>query len=288
MDFVAVLLIELVYAVSNLILIGLGLAVMFGMMRVINLAHGEFMMLGGYVTIVSVQNGISIFIAMLVLSPLLVGLFGLLCERLIIRHLYGRLIDTMLASWGLSLLIIGLVTIVFGNTITGVSAPISGFVLGEYQINGYNFFIIVMTLFLLLFMYVVLKWTKIGLIARGAMENSDMTSAMGFNPDRIYMFTFFIGSALSGLAGAILSPIIGVVPTSGGIYIAKAFITVIVGGPAVVTGLLSSATLLGLVNQFFTFVQTSVIGELSILVVAVILLRIFPKGITGYYFKGRM
>ena len=288
MDFAAVVLVEMIYAVSNLVLIGLGLAVMFGMMRVINLAHGEFMMLGGYATIVSVHNGIPIFIAMLVIAPLFVGIVGLVCERLIIRHLYGRLIDTMLASWGLSLLIIGVTTIIFGNTTTGVSTPISGFVFGDYQINGYNFFVIVMTSLLLILMYCVLKWTKIGLIARGSMQNADMASAMGFNPDRIYMLTFFVGSFLSGLAGAILSPIVGVVPTSGGIYIAKAFITVIAGGPAVVTGLLSSATLLGTVNQVFTFLQTSVIGEVSLLVVAVILLRMFPKGITGYYFKGRM
>ena len=142
MDLTIVIAVEMLYAVASLILIGAGLAVVFGMMRVINLAHGEFMMLGGYATITAVNLGVNIFVAMLIVAPIVVGLIGLVVERLVIRHLYGRLVDTMLATWGLSLLLIGLVTMIFGNTTTGVSTPISGFAVGGYQINGYNFFII--------------------------------------------------------------------------------------------------------------------------------------------------
>ena len=142
MDLAAIFVIEFAYAIASLVLISAGLAVVFGMMRVINLAHGEFMMLGGYATILSVNSGINIYVAMLVIAPLTVGVIGLLVERLVIRHLYGRLIDTMLATWGISLLLIGLVTMIFGNTTTGIPTPIEGFQLGAYQINGYNFFII--------------------------------------------------------------------------------------------------------------------------------------------------
>ena len=288
MDLSFVILVEMLYAIASLILIGAGLAVVFGMMKVINLAHGEFMMMGGYATITAVGLGVNVFIAMLIIAPLIVGLIGLIVERLVIRHLYGRLVDTMLATWGLSLFFIGLTTMIFGNTITGISTPIPGFAVGNYQINGYNFFIIVVSALLLIGILLVLKTTRAGLIARGAMQRSDMAATLGYSPDRIYMATFFCGSALSGLAGAVLAPLVGLVPTSGGAYIAKAFITVIAGGPSLVAGLLSSAGFFGVVSQVFTFAISPVIGEVALLIAAVVLLRLLPQGITGRFFKGRL
>ncbi|MVO17065.1 ABC transporter permease subunit [Parasedimentitalea huanghaiensis] len=288
MDLSVVILVEMLYAVASLVLISAGLAVVFGMMKVINLAHGEFMMMGGYATITAVNLGVNVFVAMLVVAPITVGLIGLVVERLVIRHLYGRLVDTMLATWGLSLFFIGVATMIFGNTTTGISTPIPGFSIGSYQINGYNFFIIVVAIALVIGMLVILKSTRAGLIARGTMQRSDIAAALGYSPDRIYMATFFCGSALSGLAGAVLAPLVGLVPTSGGAYIAKAFITVIAGGPSLVAGLLSSAGLFGLVNQIFTFAISPVIGEVALLVSAVILLRLLPQGVTGKFFKGKL
>jgi len=137
-------------------------------------------------------------------------------------------------------------------------------------------------------MFTLLKGTRAGLIARGAMQRSDMAAALGYSPDRIYMATFFCGSALSGLAGAVLAPLVGLVPTSGGAYIAKAFITVIAGGPSLIAGLFSSAGFFGIVNQIFTFAISPVIGEVALLVAAVVLLRLLPQGITGKFFKGKL
>ena len=288
MDLTVVILVEMLYAVASLILISAGLAVVFGMMKVINLAHGEFMMLGGYATITAVNLGVNIFLAMLIIAPIVVGLIGLITERLVIRHLYGRLVDTMLATWGLSLFFIGLATMIFGNTTTGISTPIPGFTIGNYQINGYNFFIIVVAGLLLIGMLTILKSTRAGLIARGAMQRSDMAAALGYSPDRIYMATFFCGSALSGLAGAVLAPLVGLVPTSGGAYIAKSFITVIAGGPSLIAGLFTSAGFFGIVNQVFTFAISPVIGEVALLVAAVVLLRLLPQGITAKFFKGKL
>jgi len=258
------------------------------MMKVINLAHGEFMMMGGYATITAVNAGVNVFVAILVIAPLIVGLIGLIVERLVIRHLYGRLVDTMLATWGLSLFLVGLATMIFGNTTTGISTPIPGFAVGAYQVNGYNFFIIVVSALMVLAMLAVLRGTRAGLIARGTMQRADMAAALGYSPDRIYMATFFCGSALSGLAGAVLAPLVGLVPTSGGAYIAKAFITVIAGGPALIAGLVSSATSFGVINQIFTFAVSPVIGEVALLVAAVVLLRLMPQGITGRFFKGKL
>lgn len=288
MDLSFVILVEMLYAVATLVLISAGLAVVFGMMKVINLAHGEFMMMGGYATITAVNLGVNVFVAMLIIAPLIVGLIGLVVERLVIRFLYGRLVDTMLATWGLSLFFVGIVTMIFGNTTTGISTPIPGFAVGNYQINGYNFFIIVVSIVLIALLYAVLKGSRAGLIARGAMQRSDMAAALGYSPDRIYMATFFCGSALSGLAGAVLAPLVGLVPTSGGAYIAKAFITVIAGGPSLIAGLISSAGSFGFVSQIFTFAISPVMGEVALLVCAVILLRLMPQGITGRFFKGKL
>jgi branched-chain amino acid transport system permease protein len=285
MDFFFVIVIEILYAVASLVLISIGLAVVFGMMKVINLAHGEFMMMGGYTAITAVKLGVNVFVAILIVAPVVVGLIGLVVERLVIRHLYGRLVDTMLATWGLSLFFIGCVTMIFGNTTTGISTPIPGFTLGDYQINGYNFFIILVAAGLLVAISLVLRTTRVGLIARGTMQRPDMASALGYSPDRIYMATFFCGSALSGLAGAVFAPMVGLVPASGGAYIAKAFITVISGGPALVAGLISSAGAFGLVNQVFTFWVSPVFGEVALLVAAIVLLRLLPQGITGRFFK---
>lgn len=288
MDLAVVILVEILYAIASLVLISAGLAVVFGMMKVINLAHGEFMVMGGYAAITAVGLGVNIFIAMLVVAPLVVGLVGLVAERLIFRHLYGRLVDTMLASWGLSLVFIGAFKMIFGNTTTGISAPIAGFTVGAYQINGYNFFIILVAAALLAAMLAVLKGTRAGLVARGAMQRSDMAAALGYSPERIYMATFFAGSALSGLAGAVLAPLVGLMPTAGAAYIAKAFITVIAGGPSLIAGLLSGATTFGLVNQIFSFAVSPVVGEVALLVAAVILLRLLPRGLTSRFFRGRL
>ena len=285
MDYAGVVSLEILYMIAFLALTSAGLAIVFGMMRVINLAHGEFVMLGGYTTIACYNNDINIYFAMVVVAPVVVGLVGLIVERTIIRFLYGRIVDTMLATWGLSLLLIGLVTLIFGNTAVSVPAPVSGYQLGEYQMGGYNLFIILITVALVLVMWAVLRFTRAGLIARGAMQGPDVVSALGYDPRKIYMYTFTAGAALSGLAGGVLAPLTGLLPSSGGAYIAKAFITVITGGAAVVSGTLSSAIIFGTVNQLVSFAAHPVIGELAMLVLAIILLRLMPKGITGRFFR---
>ena len=285
MDYAAVVLLEILYMIAFLALISAGLAVVFGMMRVINLAHGEFVMIGGYTTIASIQAGIDIWFAMLVLSPLVVGIIGLIVERIVIRHLYGRMIDTMLATWGLSLLMVGLVTLIFGNTAVSVPAPIQSYQVGAYQMGGYNLFIIGIAILLVLLLWLVLRYTRLGLVARGAMQNTEVASSLGYNPQKIYMWTFAAGAALSGLAGGVMAPLTGLLPSSGSLYIAKAFITVITGGATIISGTLASATIFGTINQIVSFGSTPVIGEIAMLALAIILLRLMPQGITGRFFK---
>jgi urea transport system permease protein len=285
MDYAAVVTLEIVYMIAFLVLTSAGLAIVFGMMRVINLAHGEFVMIGGYTTIAAAKAGVNIYVAMLVLSPIVVGLVGLVIERLVVRFLYGRMIDTMLATWGLSLLLVGLVTLIFGNTAVSVPAPIPGYQLGSYQMGGYNLFIIAVTVLLLIGLWLVLRYTRLGLIARGAMQSAEVSSALGYNTGAVYMWTFTAGAALSGLAGGVLAPLTGLLPSSGGAYIAKAFITVITGGASVIAGVVTSSLIFGAIDQVASFAYTPVIGEIAMLALAIVLLRLMPQGITGRFFR---
>jgi branched-subunit amino acid ABC-type transport system permease component len=284
-DLVALLAIQVLYAIASLALISVGLAIIFGMMKVINLAHGEFLMLGGYAAIEATRFGINIWIAMLVVAPIVVGAIGMIVERAIIRWLYGRIVDTMLATWGLSLFLVGLTTAIFGNTTVGLSAPLGSFEIGRYRTSGYTLFVIAVAIVVLVGVLATLRYTRAGLIARGTMQNGAMAAALGVNPSRVYSVTFGIGAALTGLAGGVLAPVSGVFPTIGVAYVAKSFITVIGGGAAIVTGTATASALFGAINQLATYATTPVFGEVALLAAAIVLIRILPQGVTGRFFR---
>jgi len=288
MDLAAIVAIQVLYAIASLVIVSAGLAVIFGMMKVINLAHGEFLMLGGYSVVMAVQFGINLWIAIFIVAPIAVGLVGIVLERLVIRRLYGRMVDTMLATWGLSLLLIGIVTSVFGNTTAGISTPLGNFAIGGYSVSVYTLLIIAVAIVLGLALRGVLTKTQFGLIARGTMQNPAMADALGISPSKVYSATFAVGAALSGLAGGLLAPLTGVVPTMGAAFVAKAFITVIGGGPAILTGLASASGFFGAINQVATFLSTPVFGEVALLLAAIVMLRLLPQGITGRFFKGSL
>jgi branched-subunit amino acid ABC-type transport system permease component len=285
-DLIVALALQVVYGIAHLVLISLGLAIIFGMMRVINLAHGEFLMLGGYTVVVSTNHGVNLWLAMLVLAPLVVGIIGIIVERALIQFLYGRMVDTLLATWGLSLLFIGLVTTIFGaQTGTTIAPPLGAVHIGDYSISTYELLLIVITIVLSLAVYAVLRLTKLGLMARATMQSADMASTLGVSTKRIYMITFGLGAAVSGLAGGLLAPLTGVLPTIGATYIAKAFITVISGGAAILAGTTSASVLLGGINGIASYFTGPTIGEVALLVAAIVLLRLMPRGITGRYFR---
>ncbi len=288
MDLATIVVIQVLYGIASLVIVSAGLAVIFGMMKVINLAHGEFMMLGAYATLGALKIGINLWIAIFVAAPVVVGLIGVVLERLVIRRLYGRMIDTMLATWGLSLLLVGIVTTAFGNTTAGISTPLGSFTVGAYSVSVYTLLIIGVAVVLGLALRAVLLKTQLGLIARGTMQNPAMADALGISPSRVYMVTFAVGAALSGLAGGLLAPLTGVVPTMGGAFIAKAFITVIGGGPAILAGLVGASSFFGAINQIAAFLTTPVFGEVALLLAAIVMLRLLPQGITGRFFKGSM
>ena len=285
MDFVAVTAFGILYAIATLILLALGLAVIFGMMGVINLAQAEFLMVGAYTVLIATAHGASVWIGIAV-APVVVGLLGLVIERTIIRFLYGRILDTMLATWGLSLGLVGLVTLVFGPTTEGIATPLGHVIIGRYRLSEYSVFVILMAFAGLGLTYAVFNYTRFGLVARATMQNDTMVSALGVNPARVYMGTFAFGAALAGLGGAVIAPLTGVVPTLGLAFIAKIFITVIVGGPVILLGTTTSGAVLGLVESLVSYSSTPIYGQVAMLAVAIILLRLLPQGISGFWRRG--
>jgi branched-chain amino acid transport system permease protein len=255
------------------------------MLRVINFAHGEFLMMGGYAFVMLTNLGLNMWVAMLFGAPLIVGLVGLVIERLVIRHLYGRTIETILATWGLSLFLIGLASTTLGYFQMGVTPPFGSVQIGRYREGGYSFFVIGIAVVSFAAIYLFLRRSRWGLIARATMQNPEMASALGVARDRVYAVTFFAGAAFTGLAGAVMAPVSGVVPTTGIAYIARAFITVITGGATVITGTMAASAIFGTVSQVTAFLSRPVIGEAALLLTAVILLRFLPAGITPRFLR---
>jgi len=285
MDFVAVTAFGIVYTIATLILLALGLAVIFGMMGVINLAQAEFLMVGAYTVLIVTAHGASVWVGIAV-APVVVGLLGLVIERTIIRFLYGRILDTMLATWGLSLGLVGLVTLVFGPTTEGIATPLGHVTVGEYRLSVYSVFVILMAFAVLGLSYGLFNYTRFGLVARATMQNPNMVSALGVNPARVYMGTFAFGAALAGLGGGVMAPLTGVVPTLGLAFIAKIFITVIVGGPVILLGTTTAGVVLGLVESLVSYGSTPIYGQVAMLAFAIILLRLLPQGISGFWRRG--
>ena len=285
MDYAVILFLQVVISIATLALISFGLAIVFGMMRIINLAHGEFLMLGGYAAVIATHRGVNLWLAIFVVAPTVVGVLGFIIERLIIRRLYDRMLDTMLATWGISLMLIGAVTVIFGTNMSGIAMPLGSIPIGRFSIGAYNLLIVGVVVALLLLTWLALCKTDFGLIARGAMQNRQMAAALGIDPGKTYAITFVIGAAVTGLSGALLAPITGVAPTIGALYIAKAFITVISGGAAMLTGTTTASTLLGGIDTGVSFAFNPVLGDVALLVAAVILLRLLPQGITGRFFR---
>ncbi len=272
--------ISLLTSVALLVIISVGLAVIFGMMGVINLAHGEFLMLGAFFTLSAQRAGLNIWLAMLVAAGG-VGVVGLVVERLLIRFLYGRLAATMLATWGLSLILIQAVVLIYGPATQGIPTPLGNFKMGRYSVSEYNLVLIAAAVALLALVYWVFTRTRYGTMARAATQLPHMASSIGINARQVNMLTFAFGAALAGAGGALLAPLVGVVPSMGQAYVSRAFMTVVVGGPGVLTGTASAAGLLGSVDSITSNLTTSFLGTAALLVVAIVLLRVLPTGISG-------
>jgi urea transport system permease protein len=281
---------------SVLLLAAIGLAITFGVMGVINMAHGEMVMLGAYTTFV-VQEVIrarnpalfnySLAIA-IPLAFLVAGFVGILIERGIIRFLYGRPLETLLATWGLSLILQQAVRTAFGPTNKDVGTPswMSGsFDLGQITITYNRLWIIVFTLLIFVGLLGLLRYTRLGLEMRAVTQNRAMAASMGIKTSRIDALTFGLGSGIAGLAGVALSQIDNVSPNLGQGYIIDSFLVVVFGGVGNLWGTLVGAFTLGIANKFLEPFAGAVLGKIAILVLIILFIQKRPRGL--FALKGR-
>jgi branched-subunit amino acid ABC-type transport system permease component len=272
--------VSMALSIAILALVSLGLAVMFGMMGIINLAHGEFLMFGAYVTLTLTRLHLPLLLA-IPLAGLVVGVLGYAVERLLIRFLYGRLADSMLATWGLSLIMAQVIVLAFGPSTQGISTPLGSVSIDGYSFSLYAFVLIGCAVLLMTLVYLMFTRTRYGVMARAAVQNPGMAAAVGINPRKLNALNFAFGAALAGWAGGLLAPMVGVMPSMGEAYIARAFMTVIVGGPGIITGTASSSLLLGGIENVVSYLSTPFFGQGALLIVAIIAVRLLPTGISG-------
>jgi urea transport system permease protein len=281
---------------SVLLLAAIGLAITFGVMGVINMAHGEMVMLGAYTTFVVQQIirdhdpalfDFSLAIA-IPLAFVVAGLVGILIERGIIRFLYGRPLETLLATWGVSLILQQAVRTAFGPTNREVDTPsfMSGsFALGQITITYNRLWIIFLTLAVFVFLLGVLRFTRFGLEMRAVTQNRPMAAAMGIRTGRIDALTFGLGSGIAGIAGVALSQIDNVSPNLGQGYIIDSFMVVVFGGVGNLWGTLVGALTLGIANKFLEPYAGAVLGKIAILVLIILFIQKRPRGL--FALKGR-
>jgi branched-subunit amino acid ABC-type transport system permease component len=267
-------------SVSLLMLSAVGLMIIFGMMGVINMAHGELMFIGAYTTSVVFYAGAPLFAA-IPAGALAAGAFGVVLERLIIRRFYGQLLSSLVVTWGLSLLLGQSFLLVIGPSIRGLPTPFGSFSVGGFTYSYYRLFMFAVAFILVCGVWAFLKYTKFGVEARATMENPQMARALGINVDKIYMLTFALGAALAGIAGSLFALQSPIEPTFGRNYTPIAFITVVVGGSAdIVSGLVASTLSLSAIRTIFTSQFNILIGHVSMLVAAFVFIRFVPNGMS--------
>lgn len=265
-----------------LLLIALGLIVILGMMNIINLAHGELMMLGAYTASTAVMWGIPFPFAV-VLAFIAVALFGALLERLVVQRFYGRELGALVVTWGISLMLAQGTLLLLGPFLPSIQIPGGSVSVGRFSFSVYWLALIAISVLAVLTLWWIYNRTRFGLQARAVMQNAEMARALGVDARRIYLITFSIGAGLAGFSGALLAPTTSIMPFMGQQWVAPAFITVVVGGAAnVITGALGSSILLSLVRTPVGFVFGAFMGLVALLLAALIIIRLMPDGISAF------
>ena len=267
---------------SILLLVSLGLAIIYGTMGVINLAHGEFVMLGAYsVWFLQSLFGLNL-ITCLPIVFVLVGLVGLLIEWLLIRHLYTRPLDTILATWGVGVILQQAIRLSAGAELRYVKMPdflTNPVHIGFYEESAYRIFIFFIAFSLVVITYLLIFHTEYGMRLRAITQNNEIARCFGINAGRIYALTFAYGAGLAGIAGALVSPLKSVAPDMGTNYVVDAFLVVVVGGVQSLLGTIASSYLIGQASGVLGFLTNDTMAKAIVFLGVVVLIRLFPQGL---------
>ena len=268
--------------IGFLILSASGLIIIFGMMGIINMAHGELMMIGAYITAFSYHAGVPAPLAV-IFAGIGAGVAGMILERLVIRHFYKQLLSSLVVTWGLSLMISQGFLLIFGPSTLNVPTPFGNFPVAEQTFGIYRLVLFGSALAIVATVWALFAFTKFGTHARATMENPDMADALGVNTRNIYVLTFGIGAAMGGIAGGMFAMTATISPFFGINYTPLAFITVVVGGGAnVITGLLSSVMALAGVQTAVNNLVNVYVGYIAMMGAALFILLLLPRGISEY------
>ncbi|WP_110650426.1 ABC transporter permease subunit [Salinicola peritrichatus] len=273
-------------AFAFLVLAACGLAIVFGMMGVINLAHGEFILCGAYVCATATRLGMPLPLSVL-LGALVAGIVGMILERLVIRHLYHRPLDTIVATWGISMIATQGTLIVLGSTLPGTGTPLGSFTLGDYSFSQYRLVLIGTALATLVGLYLLFTRTRFGILARATIQMPHMAQALGINTGLVYSLTFGLGAGLAGLAGGLYAPTMTLVPTMGSAFLVEAFVTVVVGGADIFLGTAPAAAILGVIKAALTSWYGQLAGQIGLLLTAIVVIRVMPRGLSGWLLRER-
>ncbi|OPY61219.1 MAG: High-affinity branched-chain amino acid transport system permease protein LivH [Syntrophorhabdaceae bacterium PtaU1.Bin034] len=273
---------------SILLLVALGLSITFGIMGVINFAHGEYLMVGAYTAYVMQrlshgdQTGIYFLLA-LPIAFVIAYLLGLIVEKFLIRFLYGRPYESILATWGLSLILQQGARSIFGANNVEVTAPhwLQGGIqlLDGFQLPYSRIFILSLAVFAVAGMYFYVNYSSSGRRMRAVMQNRDMSACMGIKTRKVDSLTFAIGSGIAGVAGCAVSLLGSIGPSTGQNYIVDAFMVVVLGGVGSLSGTIAGALMIGLTNPLFEYVTTSSMGKVIVFTLVIIFLQRKPSGL---------
>ena len=266
-----------------LVLVASGLVIVFGMMGIINLAHGELFLLGAYTVVVAQGLGAPFWLAA-ALAPLVVGLAGLAIELLLVRFVVHRPLDTILATWGLSISIKQIVVLAFGPGSHSVAVPIDGAIsVGGFTYPAYRIVLMVVATAVIAGAGYVLVRTRMGLLARAVIARPDTSANLGINTGRVTQVSFAVGAGLAGLAGALVAPLISVDPQMGLGFLVPAFLAILVGGAGSMTGLVAGGSLVGGLDSLLGGWVSPVLAQITVFVLAILVIRLRPGGL----FPGR-
>ena len=263
-----------------LFLAAVGLIIILGMMNIINLAHGELMMIGAYIATITHHAGLPFPLAV-VASFFGVAIFGAILELTIVRRFYGRELGALVVTWGISLILGQGTFLVFGPFMPAIKIPGGSYSYGSFSYSHYWLVLIAISAALIFVLYWIYRYTNYGLQARATMQNAEMARALGVPTSRIYTLTFSLGAGLAGLSGALLAPTSTIAPFMGQQFVAPAFITVVVGGATnVISGAVGSSLILSAVKTPIGMALGAFSGTVALLVAALIIIRIMPNGIS--------
>jgi len=270
---------NVVYGVTTLAVLVLGLAVIFGLLGVLNIAHGEFIMVGAYCAYVTQASGWP-FLAAFPLALLVCGALGLVVERGVIRPLYARPFDTLVATWGLSLLLRKVAEAIFGMGFHSLDIPLAGTValLGT-DYPAYRLALIVGGVVVLTGLFLWFRLSSTGTRIQAMVGNRELAEAVGIPVRRLAAYAFIAGTCLAGLAGVMIAPLVPVQPFMGLDYVLKTFFVLVVGGLGTVMGVLSGAAVIGGLDSVVSAAIDATYGYLTVLVVAIVFLWLKPRGL---------